>query len=98
MFLPPWYVQYMLHIHVQRPSHAGIVLVRIRWFFFHTQRGQLTDIARNKKRLASRLAGSLCSQPVINTGHYQRFNQPHMTRYPPIGIAKLFEVFMNACF
>ena len=37
------------------------------------------------------------SQPVINTGHYQRFKHPHVTRSPPIGIAKLTEVFMNIC-
>ena len=48
-------------------------------FSFHTQRGQLTDsacIARNKKRIASRLARNIRSQPVINTGHYQRFKHP----------------------
>ena len=51
-------------------AHARIVLVQIRWFSFHTQRGQLTDsacLARNKKRLATRLARSLRAQPVINT-------------------------------
>ena len=31
---------------------------------------------RNKKRLARRLARGIRSQPVINTGHYQRFNPP----------------------
>ena len=79
-------------------AHARIVLVHIRWFSFHTQRGQITDsacIARIKKRLASRLARSLRSQTVINTGHYQQFKHPHVTRPPPIGIAKLSEVFMN---
>ena len=35
------------------------------------------------------------SQLVINTGYYQRFIHPHVTRSPPIGIAKLSEVFMN---
>ena len=83
-------------------AHARRVLVHIRWFSFHTQRRQLTDsacIARNKKRLASRLARSLRSQLVINTGHYQWFKHLHVTRSPPIGIAKLSEVhvglFMN---
>ena len=64
-------------------------------FSFQTQRGQLTNSARNKKRLAQRLAQSIRSQPVINTGHYQRFKHPHVTRSLPIGIAKLSEVFMN---
>ena len=73
---------YVLNVHVSCPyacvfrfrSFASahiIVLVHIRWFSFHTQRGQITDsacIARNKKRLASRLARSLRSQPVINKG------------------------------
>ena len=36
------------------------------------------------------------SQPVITTGHYQRFiKHPHVMRSPPIGIAKLSKVFMN---
>ena len=78
-------------------AHARIVLVHIRWFSFHTQRGQITDsacITRNMKRLASRLARTT----VINTGHYQWFKHPHVTRSPPIGIAKLSEVFMNFFF
>ena len=28
-------------------------------------------------------------------GHYKPFKHPHMTRSPPIGVAKLFEVFIN---
>ena len=35
------------------------------------------------------------SQPVINTGHYQPFKHPHVTRSQPIGVEKLSEVFMN---
>ena len=35
------------------------------------------------------------SQPVINTIHYQMFKHPHVMCSPPIGIAKLSEVFMN---
>ena len=63
-------------------AHARIVLVHIRWFSFYTQRGQLNEsacIARNKKRLASRLARSLRSQPVINKGL-----NTYVTRSPPI--------------
>ena len=37
------------------------------------------------------------SQPVINTGHYQPFKHPNMTRSPPIGVEKLSGVFMNRC-
>ena len=109
MFPLPWYNQYTCYMHMYDVrtcvffgsvcAHARIVLVHIRWFSFHTQRGQLADsacIARNKKRLASRLARSLRSQSVINTAHYQRFKKPHVTRSPPIGIAKLSKVFMNS--
>ena len=67
-------------------------------FSTHTQRDQLTEsvrIARNKKCLAPRLAQSIRSKPVINTGYYERFKHPHGTRSPPIGKAKLSEVFMN---
>ena len=93
----------MLNVHTRVFSgsvraHVRIVLVQIRWFSFHTQRGKPADsacIACNKKRLASRLARSLRSQSVINTGHYQRFKHPHVTRSPPVGITKLSEVFMN---
>ena len=35
------------------------------------------------------------SQPVINTGHYQPFKHPHVTRSPPIGVDKTVWVFMN---
>ena len=65
---------------------------------FNTQRGQVTDSVRivcNKNRHAPRLARSIRSQPVINTGHYQRFKHPNVTRSLPIGIVKLSEVFMN---
>ena len=64
-------------------------------FSFYTQRGQLADgacIACSKKRLALRLTGYKQSP----AGHCQLFKHP--TRSPPIGIAKLSEVFMNACF
>ena len=66
-------------------------------FSFHTQGGQITDstrIARNKKRLALRLIGYKRSP----AGHYQPFKHPHVTRSPPIGIAKLSEIFMNVFF
>ena len=83
---------YMLHVHVWRlrfacrfstvsgSVRAHIVLVQHVLFSFHTYCGQLTDsacIARNKKHQASRLARSIRSQPVINTGHYQRFKHHH---------------------
>ena len=32
---------------------------------------------------------------LINTGHYQPFKHPHVRRSPPIGVEKLFGVFMN---
>ena len=32
---------------------------------------------------------------TLFTGHKQRFIHTHVTRSPPIGIAKLSEVFMN---
>ena len=75
MFPPTWYVQYTCYIYDvctrvfsgSVRAYARIVLVHIR----HTQRGQLIDsacIARKKKHLASRLARSLRSQPVINKG------------------------------
>ena len=34
---------------------------------------------------------------TLFVGHKQRFIHTHVTRSPPIGIAKLSEVFMNAC-
>ena len=64
-------------------------------FSFHTQRGQLSDsarIARKKKRLPPR------QQAVINrapAGHDQPFKHPHVSRSPPMGIAKLSDVFLN---
>ena len=76
---------------------ACIVLVQhVPVFLLHTAppTHRQCRIARSKKRLAPRLARSIRSQPVINTGHYRRFN-PHVTRSPPIGIVKLSEVFMN---
>ena len=93
----------MLHVHVQCPyacvfrfrscacacSHGAYSLV----FLSHTARQTLRQClhARNKKRLASRLARSVRSQPVINKG----LNTPNVTRSPAIEIAKLSEVFIN---
>ena len=63
-------------------TYPFAVLVQVFSFSFHTQRGQLTDcarIARNKKRLAPRLARSIRLQPLINrapAGHYQPFKHP----------------------
>ena len=77
---------------------AHIVLVHVVLVFLSKQHGQLTDSARNKKRLAPRLERSIRKQLVINraqAGHFSPFKHPHVTRSPPIGIAKLSEVFMN---
>ena len=84
-----------------KPCHSFPLLVTAERFGLTT--GRIARLKHckfflfygNKRRLASRLARSFHSQSVINAGHYQRFKHPHVTRSQPIGIAKLYEVFMN---
>ena len=74
---------------LQKLSKESVRCKRVRLYFARALRLRAVTIAMNcvpRDNLARPTRGS---QLVMNTGHYQRFINPHVTHSLPIGIAKL---------